>query len=335
MILATLALAAATSTAPPAVANIRLALGTEWDSNARRGITGDPARPVVSDAVARLVAELSAYTRPHDDHAFAATYVLGTKRFFEEAAEDLLVHNLSGLSQHTLAESWSATTFGSLRASRMRNNMSSGTRDYSVVYGGGSLELRPTSELTLSANGSWTSFTFVPMQTLSFVGPTAGLDASYRLTDEIFAGARGQVTWRNFEDSRYDTEPSAGVRLGYRGKWRATLEYLARFQRSTNKSENIDRHRITLFAITPLFLEINGTLSAALQINDGTSLTDNLQIADDDENQNSIQVGLSRKIGGELALEVRYALFANQFSTAPTNFLRQTMYLGVSYRLGD
>lgn len=332
MLLATLALAVATSTAPPAVASFRIALGTEWDTNARRGISGDVDRPVVGDAVARLVADLSAYARPLDDHAFSASYVLGTKRFFDQAAEDLLVHNLSANTQHIFGESWSASTFGSLRASRMR----SGFRDYSVVYGGGSVELRALDELTLSVNGSWTSFTFVPNQTLSFVGPTAGADASVRITDQFYAGLRGQYTWRDYElSTRDDTEPSFAVRFGYRGKLRAALEYLARFQRSTSDSENIDRHRVTLFVASPLFFEVNGTLSAALQINDGTSLTDLELLAEDDENQNSIQLGLSRKISGELALEARYALFANQFNTADVSFTRHTFYFGVSYRLGD
>jgi len=133
---------------------------------------------------------------------------------------------------------------------------------------------------------------------------------------------------------RRDTEVQLAAGVTYRGGILVGGQYLLRRQRSTSELENVDRHRLTLFGTVGLPLDLTLSGLAALQINTGASLTDNRFLAEDDENQNSLQLQLRRPLFEGLSIEARYALFANQFSTAAANFVRHTVYLGVSYRVG-
>ena len=112
------------------------------------------------------------------------------------------------------------------------------------------------------------------------------------------------------------------------------LRYLLRLQRSNSELENIDRHRISLQGTVELPWALMLNVLAGLQINTGVSVTDTRYLAEDDENQNSVQVQLGRALSEDLGLEARYALFANQFTTAEVDFLRHTVYLGLRYRAG-
>ena len=105
-----------------------------------------------------------------------------------------------------------------------------------------------------------------------------------------------------------------------------------RLQRSNSDFENIDRHRIEITATFGLPGRFTVNVLGALQINDGVSITDQKFLADDDENQNSLNVGVQRPIFGDAYAEARYALFTNQFSTADASFIRHTVYLGVGVR---
>src|SRR5688500_15281686 len=134
MTIVAMVLAVATATTSDQIA-FRLALGTEWDTNARRTITASAA----GDGVARLVAELDYRIEPIDGHTIDLGYVLGTKRFFGESTEDLLVHTINGSTDHQLSTLFSASSFASLRASRMR----SGLRDYSIAAGGVAATIHP------------------------------------------------------------------------------------------------------------------------------------------------------------------------------------------------
>jgi hypothetical protein len=55
---------------------------------------------------------------------------------------------------------------------------------------------------------------------------------------------------------------------------------------------------------------------------------------EDDENQTRLEVQLARRIAGDLGAQVRYALYANEFATSETRFLRQVFHLGLTYQVG-
>lgn len=344
----------------------RVAAGTEWDTNVRRAISDDTRRSITGDGVARLVADAHAHVAIADGHAADVGYVLGTKRFFNEATEDLLVHNLSLSTGHAFTDTLTSGIWGSLRASRMR----SGERDYSIAAFGGGAAVHPLDVLSLGASASFTHFVFELDDRLSYAAPALSAEVTVRPFDRFSIGARLERAFRNYQgnalvpatvqsedgpievatycDGSDDLEPPActpvarddrewllSLKTAYRGRIRVSLEYLLRVQRSSSTFENIDRHRVFAHGAFPLFLEVTGNVSAALQINSGVSITDTRFLAEDDENQNSLQLGLARRVMGPLGAEVRYALFANQFTTARVSFLRQIFYAGLSYRIGD
>lgn len=321
---------------------------------------------VAGDGVTRLVTDLGASFRLAEGHGLELRYVLGAKRFFERTTEDLLVHDLSASSAHVLLDALTAQLWGTLRASRIR----SGARDYSLGATGLSIDLRPVDVLVLSAHGSIQSFRFEPEDRLSFLGPSLGARAAYQPIRRLSLDARFDLTWRAYDGNalvpgtmtdpsgatitvvtfcdqvddllappacepkaRRDREVTVTLRAAYRGAVVIGGEYLARIQRSTSELESIDRHRASAFATFPLPFELTGNIAAALQVSNGVSVTDTKYLAEDDENQNSVQLQLSRVITGGLSAEVRYALFANQFTTAEVDFLRQTIYAGISYRI--
>ncbi|MCK6551701.1 hypothetical protein L6R52_38060 [Myxococcota bacterium] len=348
---------------------LRISAGGEWDTNARRAISGfrDPGgtvtSSVVSDGSARLVADLSGSFALGAGHVLELGYVLGAKRFFAEGAEDLLVHDLRASSEHPLVEGLRLSTWGTLRATRMR----SGTRDYSLGAAGLALGWSPVDTLVLRATGAFTAYDFDLDDRFSYRGPTAGGDVSWRPFDRVVVGARADYGWRRYDgnglqvvfepnrigvpepritscegtaetctpEPRRDTELQLAVRAAYRGKIVVSGEWMARIQRSTSDLESIDRHRFTLLTTFPLPFELTGNVLAALQVNSGVSLTDTKFLVEDDGNQNTLQAQLSRRLGDGLSAELRWALFANQFTTSDVSFLRQTVYFGLSYRIGS
>jgi len=55
----------------------------------------------------------------------------------------------------------------------------------------------------------------------------------------------------------------------------------------------------------------------------------------EDENRNAVIVDLERPfVGSGLALNARYSVYTNELSASPVSFLRQVVYLGLTYRVG-
>ena len=71
----------------------------------------------------------------------------------------------------------------------------------------------------------------------------------------------------------------------------------------------------------------------SVQFNQGVSVTATKNLAEDDENQNRLEIQFGRRIYEGLGAEIGYALYANAFATANASFLRQTVYVGLSYEL--
>ena len=56
----------------------------------------------------------------------------------------------------------------------------------------------------------------------------------------------------------------------------------------------------------------------------------------EDENRNAVIVDLERpfpKYG--LGVSARYSVFTNELSRSPARFLRQTIFVGLSYKIGS
>lgn len=352
--------------------SLRATLGGELDTNARRAIQAiesDPlegrVRPtrVVEDGLVRALVGAYGTFRVDPAHAVFGELILGTKRFLRESTEDLVAQSLALGTSHEISPDWSFSTFAEVRISRIR----SGQRDYDLALGGAELRLL-LGVLDLTARTYVSGFAFAVEPRFDHLGPAAVFEVGLRPLSRLRLAVRGGLLWRFYEGNglvvgmpddgldgapilTFCEEPSPGIRcsserrrdeeaqLEVIGRFRSAdlmleLRYLLRLQRSTSPLENLDRHRLAAQATAGLPFEVTASLQAALQMNDGRSLTDEQLLAEDDENQNAVQVQLQRPLTEAVDLELRWALFANQFSTTDVSFLRQTVYLGLAVHVG-
>jgi hypothetical protein len=347
---------------PRVEAALRLVVGTEWDTNARRAVTGSTdlfgntpfPTVVVGDALVRALVDVDVNLTLTRRDRVALSYLLGAKRFVEERTEDVLVHDLGLETVHGLVGPLHRYARGRVRASRMQ----SGLRDYTLGSGGAGLGWRVVDGLTISLGGRYDALGFGFDGALSYRGAVLEADVTWRPTPRLTLSAFGGPIERRFDGFafvlretddgveavrcdgtddacprtlRSDLEGLVGLRATYRGPVVLGLDALGRFQGSTSEIERIDRYRIAAFITVALPLGVMGSALAALQFNKGVSATQGLYLVEDDENQNSIEVQLSRALVGPLDATLRYGLYANEFATAPARFLRQTFYLGLSY----
>ncbi|MBK8012662.1 MAG: hypothetical protein IPK13_15025 [Deltaproteobacteria bacterium] len=370
----------------------RVSSGAEWDTNARRTVTG----PRTQDALGRLTVDLMTNWRPRSsNHEVGAHYILGVKRFGRTRAEDLLAHDLEIHSDHRLGPWISVGASGNARASRTHAR----ARNYSIARGELSASLHPPhAPIAFQFGGGLNRFQFHPEPSFSYTGPDLSLKAWIYIGAHLSLGARGGYglrryalglvrgttpvdpanpdttppdavfdpaldTWvdgrgaplpvREFitfcsesadekakrkihctPESRQDREWSAAASAEYRIKssFRAGIEYLVRVQRSTSVFENVDRHRISAYGHVGLPWRLTASVLAALQFTHGRSASEGLLFAEDNENQNSLEFQVSHRLSDNLSLDARGAIFAYHFTTSNQSFLRQTAYLGVSYR---
>ncbi len=348
--------------------SFRLSAGGEWDTNAKRAIKGTSGSDVVGDGLIRLLVDTDVRFDPAPGHQISAGYLLGAKRFFGQGGEDLLVHNLFLSTAHTLTPWLVVTLAGAAKMSRIRSR----TRDYNLAYGEAAVLVRPLSLLELEGHGGLTLFTFPAESNYDYLGPRAGAAVHVRPVRGLTLTGGFDWVWRRYDGNalvigtaldengvpvnrltfctpedqasgisctargdRRDTEAQISINAVYRGTFVVGGGYLLRLQRSNSDLEQVDRHRVSAFATVGLPFDFMVNLVAALQINNGVSITDTKFLAEDDENQNSLQAGIGYRITEDLVAEVRYALFANQFATNDVSFLRQTVYLGLGYRAGQ
>ncbi len=362
---------------------LRVAAGSEWDTNARRAIQGEAVegtvvafpnanRPfeVVSDGLVRVVLDAAGGVRFGDRHGLRGHYVLGAKRFVEETTEDLLVQEIGITSMHQLTDPVRLSIDGTYKGSRVR----SGLRDYDVITAGSGLTVRLSDALQADLQLRVTRFMFAVEPRFDYWGPRASVGLVYRPVTKFTVSLRGGGVGRFYDGralvegvlidtsqpedqndriltfcenpeaereagyectpagKRQDFEILGSLSFSYRGPFLLGAQYLLRLQRSNSDFENIDRHRIELTATFGLPGKITVNILGALQLNQGVSITDQKFLADADENQNSVNVGIQRPIAPHLYLEGRYALFTNQFSTAQVSFVRHTVYVGLGYR---
>lgn len=346
--------------------SLRVAAGTEWDTNAPRAPTTPGAAAPPGDGVARVLADLRARLDLTTRDLLTARYVVGMKRFFREAPEDLFVHDLELSAGVGLPAALDLQLRGRHRASHVR----SGARDYTLSSAEAGLSWRPHEVVRVSAAGRVDVFDFPPTCELAYLGPAARAAVDVRVLEALELGAYGGWAWRTYEgafqldqgtqgvlcrggdESRRDREPSVGLHGTYRGGFIAGVELQARFTRATQLTRStedptapaeeqfadLDRYRASAFLTAPLPLELVLSVAGSLQFNRSqTSSPDvprSLEV-EDDENQNSLEIQLSRPVGGGVEVVARYALYANEFATAEADFLRHTAYLGLSFEAGS
>jgi hypothetical protein len=144
-------------------------------------------------------------------------------------------------------------------------------------------------------------------------------------------------------DRRGDWFHDAMVELTYVTKVLASVGYGVQLNQSNSFGQSLLRHIITVKLAFRLPWEIYVTLKGQLLLNRyldpillDRQVNSQTFISIEDENRNAVVIDLERpfsRIG--LALNARYSLYTNELSDSPVSFLRQVVYLGLTYRLSS
>ena len=143
-------------------------------------------------------------------------------------------------------------------------------------------------------------------------------------------------------DLRADWWHEMGLELTYVGPLLVAVGYGIQLNESNSFGQSLLRQLVTLKLSYRLPWNLYATLKAQLYV---TKYLDpvlldrevNTQtfITIDDENRNAIIADLERPIPGTgLAVDARYSVYTNEISPSPVSFLRQVIYLGLTYRVG-
>ena len=348
---------------------VRLSLGAEFDTNPRRalptlaGVDSEPAArsDIVGDGLARMLVDARGTLRLGEEHWMSVSITLGSKRFVAATTEDLLVQDFALQSEHGLVSTLVLSTFAEGRWNRMR----SGVRDYDALRGGFGLGIL-LDALEVRTFGGGDRFALGIDRRFNNLGVFAGVNVAFRPMRRWSFDLRGAHQWRFYEgnglvmgeieetsetvltfcqdraglaeqgircrsEPRRDGEWQGSLFARYRGTILVgELGYSFRGQRSSSSLENVDRHRLQASATLGLPWALQLSALGAIQVNQGVSITDNQLFAEDDENQNVVQVQVHRELTEALAVDARWSWYNNQFGTTDVSFDRQTFYLGVS-----
>jgi hypothetical protein len=191
-----------------------------------------------------------------------------------------------------------------------------------------------------------------------FAGPSdreheIDLTAGYHMERRLYSGLRevnncqpGQpladTCLGNDGAQRNDWFHDALVDITYVRIVLLSLSYAIQLNQSNSFGQSLLRHVVTLKLSTRLFWQLYLTVKGQLLVNrylDPVLLDRQVNsqtfLSIDEENRNAFVVDLERPIGKTgLAVEARYSVYTNELSSSPASFLRQVVYLGLSYRIG-
>jgi hypothetical protein len=182
--------------------------------------------------------------------------------------------------------------------------------------------------------------------------------ASYHVERRFFPGVIEMIDQsrleclpgRPFQDTclvagttkRSDWWHEGGFELTYVGPVLVGVGYGLQLNLSNSFGQSLLRQLVTLKLAYRFPWQLYATLKAQLFVTrylDPVLLDTNIAtqtfITIDDENRNAVIVDLERPLGGSgLALNARYSVFTNELTASPVSFLRQVVYLGLTYRVG-
>jgi hypothetical protein len=142
--------------------------------------------------------------------------------------------------------------------------------------------------------------------------------------------------------TRADWFHEGGIEVTYVGPLLVALGYATQLNLSNSFGESLLRQIITLKLAYRLPWSIYATVKAQLLVTrylDPVLLDRLINSATfatiEDENRNSVVVDLERAIGSTgLSVNARYSVFTNELAPSVDSFLRQVVYLGLTYRVG-
>jgi hypothetical protein len=170
------------------------------------------------------------------------------------------------------------------------------------------------------------------------------LYASYHVERRFFSSLRDSAQQADAgPGDRRDWFHEGGLELTYVGPLLALVGYSVQLNLSNSFGQSLLRNIVTLKVAYRFPWSLYATAKAQIyftQYLDSELLTPSLAsqtfITIEDENRNNVIVDLERPIRSTgLAVIARYSVFTNELSpNQQTRFLRQVIYLGLTYRLG-
>ncbi|MCU1283401.1 MAG: hypothetical protein JWM53_6947 [bacterium] len=141
---------------------------------------------------------------------------------------------------------------------------------------------------------------------------------------------------------RADWFHQGGAELTYVGPLLVGVGYGVQLNLSNSFGQSLLRQLVTLKVAYRFPWSLYATLKAQLIVTRyldpvllDTNITSQTFITIDDENRNAVIADVERPIGETgLAVNARYSVFTNELTPSPVSFLRQVVYLGLTYRVG-
>jgi hypothetical protein len=143
-------------------------------------------------------------------------------------------------------------------------------------------------------------------------------------------------------DPRTDWFHEGTVELSWLRWVLLSASYSIQLNASNSFGQSLVRHLITAKVGARLFWQLYLTLKGQLLVTrylDPVLLDRQVNtqtfVSIEDENRNAFIADLERPIGRTgMAIVARYSIYTNELTTLPVSFLRQVVYLGISYRVG-
>lgn len=232
-------------------------------------------------------------------------------------------------------------------------------RDFRAGGGRGQVALL-LGDVDLSLGLGGRAFRWKPDDELSFDGASASAALGLHLRSgevddeaewDLLASARAEL--RDYHGPKLSSASDPGsdaaprrrdldavgtVSLTYVGKLLAGAAYSLDWDRSSSYGQSYLRHLVSLKVAADLGWKLVATFKAQLTFTgyaQPAAITTGALVAVtiEDESRDAFIVDLERPLGGGASLSARYSAYRNGVSNATLDYLRQVVYLGLSYRL--
>ena len=338
---------------------LRLQLGHEYDTNARRVCTppleNDPSRPPPPDGVTRVIFE-GALEYTAQQHNLLMNFLVGAKLFSNQDDEDQMAVKLAGVYAYNHSRNWSLGTRLTARDMTLRYH----DRDYTLLRAELFSQNRLLAWMILESYAGVRYYYFKPdaynIYSLKYThyGPMGGLRLRMR-SEQISSSIFYQLEARFVDDKsrdqtftltdkeRFDLRHTGGLQvkhpIRYWGgrKLILGLSYLVSVNDTNSFGSSALWHRLQLLVSMQLPLDITLHLMGTLQFTDyidGLPVEGSLYEPDADENENSLVIRVSYPLWKGLSLVLHGAVYRNAFHSGTTEnipFGRETIMLGLAY----
>lgn len=331
-----------------AAAGVRVETTAGFDSNVQRveGVPGGDTADDGGDAVVRVVLALAEAARA-GAWRLRGDYHAGVRRFAEVRGEDALLQSLTASAirvGETVSVGVEARARGRLTDDPLR------PRDHLQLDGGPLLAGR-MGPVTTTVRGRVERLIYPPDARYGFVGLGGDLDLGWR-SGAWSAGARGGLTWRQFDGPRerrvgFDGVPlvapvddtqraDRATTVSARAAWSGAALLGVGYSLYANASDSYGapqtRHALRLSVDAPLFFDL--LVSARLELQRVVYDDPQYVAADafiEDEGRSSLLVRLERPLDDHWSVVGHVGAWASPFGTGP-DYSRELALLGVAWR---